>query len=187
MTRALSGPDTPFMAAVEDLLVRLEAIALGEAAVEVRVTLVGGVAVHVHTAARVSIDVEACYSHRLPLPSDLAVTWVDAGRERLLRLDTNFAASIALMHPDAEHDAQALGRIGRFDVRVLTPLDLCVTKVGRWAGHDPDDVRALAARSLLVATEVDARAREALGYFVGNVRPIEHNLRDALAVIAARS
>ncbi len=117
------------------------------------------------------------------LPPDLAVTWTDGQRERLLRLDSNFVSSIALLHSEAEVEAQCVGTIGRFDVRVLTPTDLCVSKIGRWRGPDADDVTALARFGLLDAPAVERRAREAMDYFVGNLRPLEFNLSDALEII----
>ena len=92
-------------------------------------------------------------------------------------------SAIALLHPDAERDAQPIGRVGRLEVCVLTPLDLAVTKVGRWFGHDESDVRELAARGLLDPGTLAARTREALDYTIGDGRRIELNLRDALEIV----
>lgn len=182
--RRLSGPDTPFMQAVESLLERIDASLPAEFNETVSTVLVGGVAVHVHTAARVSGDLQAIHGRRLLLPPDLVVTYVDRdGRERSLHLDTNFAASIALLHPDAERDARALGRTGRLEVGVLNAVDLAVTKIGRWLGNDEGDVRELAIRGLLDPASLSARAEEVLGYFIGDLTRIRYNLRGALEIV----
>ncbi|MBI5365403.1 MAG: hypothetical protein HZA54_00075 [Planctomycetes bacterium] len=172
------------MHAVEALLARIDALLPAEFTESVPTVLVGGVAVHVHTAARVSGDLEAVHGRRLLLPPDLAVTYIGPdGHERLLHLDTNFAAAIALLHPEAEREALPLGRVGRLDVRVLTPIDLAVSKIGRWLGNDEADVRELAARGLLNATALDRRTRGALGYFIGDLGRVELNLGDALEIV----
>lgn len=54
------------------------------------------------------------------------------------------------------------------DVRVLTPLDLAVSKLGRFPDQEQADIAALACRGLIDATSVESRATEALGGYVGN-------------------
>jgi len=172
------------MRAVTALLGRIDAGLPAEFSEVVPTVLVGGVAVHVHTATRVSRDLEAIYGRRLLLPPDLVTHYLDGeGRERSLHLDTNYHSSIALLHPDAERDALPLGRVGRLDVRVLTPVDLAVSKIGRWLGNDEADVRELAVRGLLDPIRLESRSRDALQYFVGNMGRIEANLEDALEVV----
>jgi hypothetical protein len=66
---------------------------------------------------------------------------------------------------------------------VLSPLDLAVSKIGRWLGNDMSDIRQLAAAGLINAADVEARCNEALDYYIGNLEMIRYNLRDAFEVI----
>lgn len=177
-------PDTAFMEAATEVFRRL-GTALGPLSVQVRAILVGGVAVHVYTRARVSADVDAIFSHRVLVPGDIVVSWDDAGHRRLLTFDPNFVHALALMHPDAERDALSLGVevSAGLSLWVLTPTDLAIRKLARWHGRDQSDVEALARAGLLSAATVRARADEALRYYVGDPRWIRLNLDDACATI----
>jgi len=184
-TAAPSLPDTPFMAAVLEVIRRIERTIPEDFQGRIKAVLVGGAAVHVHTAARVSHDVEAVFDHRILLPGNIVVRYRDEDGEAAVALDTNYASEVALLHPDAMDDAPFLARVGRIDVHVLHPVDLAVTKIGRWQGNDAADVAALARAGLLDREAVARRTREALSYFVGGTGMIEHNLRDALESIPA--
>jgi hypothetical protein len=48
------------------------------------------------------------------------------------------------------------------DVRVLAPIDLAISKVGRLSDHDRADIVDLAANGLLGPALFEARATEAL-------------------------
>lgn len=68
----------------------------------VRMFIAGGAAVHFYTAARVTSDVDATFSHRLLLPQDLEVVWRDKqGIGRVLYFDRQYNDTFGLMHEDA--------------------------------------------------------------------------------------
>ncbi|HYD97944.1 MAG TPA: hypothetical protein VEH84_01050 [Alphaproteobacteria bacterium] len=180
----MQGPKTAFMAAVEQLIAAMDAQTPPGFTGTIDAVLVGGVAVHFHTASRVSKDLKAIFNRRIIFPSDLHVAYRDGGgRQRLLRFDTHYNPTLALMHPDADRDAVPVGRVGRFLVKVLTPLDLAVSKIGRWAGNDADDVAALAGAGLLRPEALASRANEAVDYYIGDAARLRHNLRDALELV----
>jgi len=184
----LIGTDTPFMKAVLSLFDDLDKSLPASFTGEIEATLVGGAAVHLHTGYRVSDDTEAIFSRKMLLPSDLVIHYVDAGGARkAVHLDTNYSSSIALLHPDYEQGAQAFVKRGRFKLKVLSPLDLAVTKIGRFLGNDADDIVALTRHGLLSADEVEERAREAIGYYIGDTTRVEYNLRDALELIRSNT
>lgn len=178
-------PGTPYMDAVLEILRRIDHSIPASFKGTVTTYLLGGVAVHIYTGWRVSKDVDATFSHRVLVPQALSVRYDDGGTHRTVRFDSNFTQVIALLHPDWEQDAIPLGIVGRFDFRVITPTDLAVSKVGRFAGNDADDIRELAAAGWLDADAVEARCREALDFYVGDTTMVRHNLDDALEAIRA--
>jgi len=177
---------TPFLSAVAELLRRIEETIPAAYQHSIEVILVGGVAVHVWTNVRTSADAEAVFSHRMIFPRQLVARYKDIeGSPQAVRFDTNYASTISLLHPDFASDAVAIGTIGRFDVRILSPVDLAVSKIGRYSERDAGDIAALAAAGLLSAPILEARCREALAHYVGDPTMIEFNLRDALETISA--
>ncbi len=178
-------PDTPYMDAVLEILRRIDGTIPENFRGTVTAYLLGGAAVHIHTGWRVSKDVDATFSHRILMPQSLSVRYDDDGIHRTVRFDNNFTAVIALLHPDWEKDAIPLGTVGRFALQVITPTDLAVSKVGRFAGNDADDIRELALAGRLDADAVKARCLEALDFYVGDTTMVMHNLADALDVIRA--
>ena len=152
----------------------------------VQAILVGGAAVHIHTGARVSNDVEAVFSRRILLPQDLLIRYTDEnGLPRQLVYDYNYFSEIALMHPDYDQDALPLGPLPNapLTLAVLSPIDLAVSKLARFQDQDRQDILALAQRGLLNGPALRQRAQEALDYYVGDTRWIQHHLADALMLI----
>jgi hypothetical protein len=150
----------------------------------VNVYLAGGMAVHLYTASRVTTDVDAEFGSRIFIPNDLIVdvTLEDGTRESVY-FDTNYNASFALMHEDYLDDAIALDLgIEQIRLHVLSPLDLAVSKIARFADNDKEDIAELVRRGLTTANEIEQRATSALGGYVGGLAMLRLNLRDAVAL-----
>ncbi|MDO9015685.1 MAG: hypothetical protein Q8S73_33825 [Deltaproteobacteria bacterium] len=148
--------------------------------------VVGGTAVHFYSPLRVSSDVEAIFSHRLLLPPDLVLRWTDDdGASRTLVYDPGFFRDLALIHPDHERDAVDLDIVlsGRLRVRVLSPVDLALSKLARWGARDQSDVETLARAGLLTVEALRARAEEALSYFVGDTRWVRMHIEQAATIV----
>lgn len=145
----------------------------------VRMVIAGGMAVHLYTAARVTTDVDAEFSKRILLPSDLMVV---TGEGNMLYLDPNYNSTFALMHEDYLDDAVPVP-LGTelVHVHVLSPVDLIVSKIARYSDPDKDDIASLIARFHMTAQQIETRAEEALGGYVGNTDYLRMNLRDVLA------
>ena len=162
----------------------------GNSLLPVRMFIAGGAAVHFYTAARVTSDVDATFSRRLLLPPDLEVMWRDGdGKARMLYFDRQYNDTFGLMHENAYEDSvpfesSAINR-KRIDVRVLAPVDLAVSKIARFADHDQDDIKSLAAAGLLDAKALRQRATESLGYYVGNLAPVKTSIRLACELAEA--
>lgn len=175
---------TPFMEAVRALFDR-EAAKFETPPARVGVYLAGGAGVHFWTRRRVSGDVDAEFTQRY-LPGDEMLVFKDvAGEERGVYIDRQYNPMFALMHEDYRDRAvpagPALGGAPVFDIRVLAPVDLAISKLARWSPTDQEDVSALAEAGLLDADELEVRAREALVSAIGmNPRMVEINLNEAL-------
>jgi len=181
-----------YLEALAALLARIGA-AIGELPKElrpVRMFIAGGAAMHCYTGARVSLDVDAVYSHRISLPQDLAVAWRDAdGKARYLYLDTQYNDTLGPLHEDAHADAVRLKLPGvvtrNLEPRLLAPNDLAISKLGRFSPVDRSDIEALAREGLLKVRVFRVRAQSALGGFVGNTERLAGTIDIACRLIEA--
>jgi hypothetical protein len=142
-------------------------------------------AVHLYVASRVTGDVDIEFSRRMILPDDLAVeVALEDGRPQLLYLDTNYNPTFALMHEDYQDDAIPVDLgTGRLRVRVLSPVDLAVSKVARLADCDRRDIEALARHGLVGPEDLEARARGALVNYVGGQAILLKKLDMAITIV----
>jgi hypothetical protein len=181
-----------YVAAFRELAARIAA-ALGQVPAEalpIQMYVAGGAALHFHTGSRVSVDVDAVFSRRIALPADLEVAYRDEdGNARLLYFDTQYNDTLALMHEDARDDSLPLALDGIdpriLDVRILTPLDLAVSKLARFAAVDRADIAALASRGLITGRDLRVRALEALEGYVGDTARLRGHVASAEKIIAA--
>ena len=136
---------------LRELLRRLsERLALSR---PLRVYLAGGMAVHLYTGSRVTTDVDAEFGSRIFVPSDLVVdiTLEDGARESV-HFDTNYNATFALMHEDYLDDAIPLDLgLENIHLHVVSPLDLAVSKIARFAAIDREDIATLVRLGLVSA------------------------------------
>jgi hypothetical protein len=158
-------------------------------ALPIRMYIAGGAALHFYTGARISEDVDASFSHRIALPENLEVAYRDAdGRARVLYFDRNYNDTFALMHEDAQDDSKPLEIKGIdpevLDVRLLSPVDLAVSKLARFSSQDRDDIVALARHRLIDAASLRKRAEEALGGYVGDTGRLKGSIDIACRIIA---
>jgi hypothetical protein len=150
----------------------------------INVYLAGGMAVHLYTACRVTTDVDAEFGSRVFIPSDLIVdVTLEDGTRQSVYFDTNYNSSFALMHEDYLDDAIALD-LGMAHIRlhVLSPLDLAVSKIARFADNDKEDIAELVRLKLTTADAIEQRATSALGGYVGGLAMLRLNLQDAVAL-----
>jgi Nucleotidyltransferase of unknown function (DUF6036) len=180
-----------YVAAFREIVARISA-ALVDApkrALPVHMYVAGGAAMHLYTGERVSKDIDAVFSHRIALPGDLEISYRDAdGAARLLYFDHQYNDTLSLMHEDAREDSVALSLEGIdpavLDVRLLSPLDLAVTKIGRFAEHDREDIGALARRKLIRSKPLRKRAEDALVAYVGNTDWVHGSIQAACRMVA---
>lgn len=163
---------------------------LPKRALPVGMYVAGGAALHLYIGERVSRDIDAAFSRRIVLPENLEVAYRDAdGAARLLYFDRQYSDSLALLHEDAYDDSIPLALEGSdatvLDVRLLSALDLAVTKVGRFSSQDRADIEALARRGLIGSAALKRRAQEALRGHVGDTARVEGSIDLACRIVAA--
>lgn len=159
-------------------------------ALPIRMYVAGGAALHFHTGERVSVDVDAVFSRRIALPDGLDVAYRDEdGAARLLYFDRQYNDALGLLHEDAHDDSIPLTLDGIdpgvLDVRILTPIDLAVSKVGRFSEQDRADIASLARRGLVNPSRFEMRALAALEAYVGDTQRLRGNIASAVKIIAA--
>jgi hypothetical protein len=154
----------------------------------IRMYVAGGAALHLLTGARVSEDVDAVFSKRVLFNEEIEVSYRDPdGRARLLYLDRNYNDTLGLLHEDAHQDSQPVAFPGidkkLIDVRVLSPIDLAVSKLSRFADQDREDILLLAREGLIDATSLRKRAEQALAGYVGDLNPVRNSIDIACRLI----
>lgn len=157
-------------------------------ALPIRMYIAGGTALHFYTGERVSNDVDAAFSRRIALPENLDVAYADVdGAARLLYFDRNYNDTLGLLHEDAYDDSLPLVLPGvdarLLEVRLLSPLDLAVSKLGRFSSQDRDDITALARHGLIDAHTLRLRAEEAVAGYVGDTARLRATIEIACRIV----
>jgi hypothetical protein len=169
--------DPAYWRAFAELMSRIEAALGNYKGPPVPVYVAGGAASHIYTGSRLSADVDATLGRRLLLPDDLQVMYKTGdGKHHTLYFDRQYNDTLGLMHEDAHEDSVPIDVPGvnrkRLDVRVLSPVDLAVSKLARYADPDKEDIKALARAGLLDSRKLRRRAEEALAGYIGRVKDV---------------
>ena len=154
----------------------------------IRMYVAGGAALHFFTGARMSRDIDAAFSHRIVLPDDLEVSYPDAdGIAQILFVDRQYNDSFALMHEEAYDDSVPFSLKGVdpqiLDVRLLSALDLAVSKISRFSHQDREDILTLAKRGLIKTDALRRRAEAAAAAYVGNQNSLQTSIKLACALV----
>ena len=102
------------------------------------------------------------------------------GAARLLYFDRQYNDTLGLMHESAHKDSVPLSLDGVdrrvIDARLLTPLDLAISKIGRLSDQDRDDIALLARRGLVDPMKLRKRAQEAAAGYVGDMERLRNSI-----------
>lgn len=174
--------ETALAGALRDVLQQLEQRVTF--AGPVTVYLAGGMAVHLYTGVRVTTDIDAEFAVARFIPPPVGTDVVlEDGQRKHVYLDTNYNASFALLHEDYDVDAVPAGmHFSHLVLKVLSPTDLAVSKIARFAPNDQEDIAALVNAGLTDAAAIQQRAEAAISSYVGDQRMLRHNLNDAIAL-----
>lgn len=179
-----------FLAAFREVAARIASTLthLPKRALPIKMYVAGGAAVHLYTGQRLSDDIDASFSHRIALPENLEVAYPGAdGAAQLLYFDRQYNDTLGLLHEDAYDDSQQLTLdsvdSAVLDVRLLSPLDLAVSKLGRFSDQDRDDILALAKLKLIESNGLRARAQAALAGYVGDIKRVQGSIEVACRIL----
>jgi hypothetical protein len=179
-----------YVAAFREIINRIASSLAGlpERALPIRMYVAGGAALHMYTGERVSRDIDATFSHRIALPENLEVAYRDAdGAARLLYFDRQYNDTLGLMHEDAQDDSVPLAiegvDSGVVEVRLLSALDLAVSKIGRFSSQDRDDIATLARHKLITSAKLRQRAEDAMVGYVGETTRLQGSIELAVRIV----
>ena len=185
-----SAARAEYVAAFREIAARIAATlaALPTQVLPIKMYVAGGAALHFYTGARTSLDIDAVFSHRVALPENLKVAYSDAdGAACTLYFDHQYNESFGLLHDDAHDDSVLLTLDGIdnkvLEVRLLSALDLAVSKVGRLAEHDRSDIEALALRGLFSSQQFRERAGAAALGCVGDLTRLHTSIKIATRIV----
>lgn len=182
--KTVAAPDSIFTDAVRRLIRTVEATLPASFTGTVRCHIVEGCAVHLYTGYRASEDLDALFRPGVVLAETPVVTYTDeGGKPAAIVLDRNYTDVLAVMHPDWVEDCWEWERFGRVEAVVISPVDLAVSKVARFADSDRLAIVHLAGAGLLEAGVFEGRVREAMEYYVGDTRFVRYNVAEAAEVI----
>ncbi len=180
---------TEYVEAFKEIVRRISRSLTGvqRGSLPVRMYVAGGAAMHLMTGERVSEDIDAVFSRRMALPENLEVAYRDAdGTARLLYFDRQYNDTLGLMHENAHEDSVPLVLEGidrrTIDVRLLSPLDLAVSKIGRLSDQDRDDIALLVRRGLVRPSRLRKRADEAAAGYVGDLDRLRNSIDIAVRI-----
>lgn len=145
----------------------------------------GGCALHLHTNARGSsdLDIELEAMERIS-PNELVLALdevffddPETGPSSIV-FDPNFTPTLAPLHEDYQEDAIWLNRNEEDSpiwVYLVQKVDLAVSKLGRYGDQDIDDIHMLFDHGLSIE-EFKNRAEKARKYFPGNLDRLTGNI-----------
>lgn len=137
----------------------------------VKAYLFGGCALHIHTKARGSNDIDVEFSSAKWLTgkdivfSHQYVTYQDESGRKLVSIDRQFTPMLGPLHEDYQENAirlQTKQNDSPLWIYVVTAEDLAVSKLGRYSDQDRADILTLLKQGKITASGFRNRAEEAL-------------------------
>lgn len=110
----------------------------------------------------------------------------DKGQEQQLTLDDTFTPTLGLLHEDYIERAVPLleSPESLLWVYLVSPIDLALSKLVRFADHDREDIIALANANCITAQTLNKQADDALPGYIGNVDMLKINIQEAIESIS---
>jgi hypothetical protein len=154
----------------------------------IRMYIAGGAALNLLTGERVTEDIDATFSKKVLFRDEVQVSYRDAdGRARVMYLDRNYNDTLGLLHEQAYEDSKPVDVPGvdkkLVEVRVLTAVDLAVSKLARFTDQDRADIELLAKKGLVNSAAVRQRAEQALQGYVGDLDSVRTSIALACRLI----
>lgn len=192
------APTSPFGKAILDFFNILEPVYSSGTCGQFEVIVFGGCAVHIHTQARGSADIDAEIasfgkadrSEILALLDEEAYVFADdSGVQRTLERDAKFNTTLAPIHEDyPDRVVRLYSEMSNPNIRVFiaSAVDVAITKLGRFGHQDQEDILELLSLPSVSVTEFERLAKEAIDYSIGDKNRFLGNLDWILRAHATR-
>lgn len=180
---------TPYLKAVKDIIECIGDFHSQTLDSPLQIILAGDAAMHIHTGRDPLDDVEMIYSHALYVPPDLGASYLSYDNEpAYVYFDSGFNTAHLLLSPGYECRALAFEMMEHriIDVSVLSPMDLAVTKIGRFNFRDRIDLKRLIEDRLVTgAEELEQLTIAAIKHIFGHEAKLKANLDEVLCWMAS--
>ena len=135
----------------------------------VKAYLTGGGAVHYYSNKRVSDDIDLIMQYVVKIPDDLFVTWINEdGMIEEVHYDYTYNSTFGLLHENYEDRATNLAIIdGKFEINLLSPEDLIISKLVRFASKDEEDIKDIIKTGKVNKEKLYELAKDAINVGVG--------------------
>ena len=132
--------------------------------IPVKAYLTGGAAIHYYCNSRVSDDVDLIMQHAVKIPEDLFVVWLnEKGILEQVHYDYTYNSTLGLLHEDYEDRATQMITIDeKFEINLLSPVDLIISKLSRFAQNDEEDIMNIIKTGLVDKQELYKLATDAI-------------------------
>lgn len=111
----------------------------------------------------------------------------EEGCARVVYFDMNYNTALALLRPDFDEDAyQVRGaefENKKLELRILSPVDLAVSKISRFEDNDREDIAELARHGLVQGTALQERTMQTLDFYIGDQTIPLVNLKQAVQIV----
>ena len=171
------NPADPMMSALSEFLLMMDATL--PAKQDVHFYLSGGMVVYLYTGCQRTFYIEGEFNRKVYISDGLSLVYRDeANKERLVRFNKNDNTRFNLMHPNYKQDAVLLPftQLQNMQVHALSALDLCVSKISRLSPIDIEDIQSFVRAGHFTAAALEARAREALVDYIGDLKQYRDNI-----------
>ncbi len=130
------------------------------------------------------INIDTMFSHNIHIPQDLNVFYIDEKNEaQIIQFDYTYSPTFGLLHPDFTKRIVPLveNSCRNIQINVLSPVDLAITKLSRFAEREQEDIQQLINCELLNDQVLfESLVEDTLSYYIGNDSMIRYNLDDVL-------
>jgi hypothetical protein len=151
----------------------------------VKAYLTGGGAVHYYCNSRVSDDVDLIMQYTVKIPEDLFVVWLNKeGTLEQVHYDYTYNSTFGLLHEDYEDRAVHMITIeGKFEIYLLSPEDLIISKLIRFAQNDEEDIQNIIKTGKVDKKLLYELAKDAISVGVGFQKNyVEINLEQVMEI-----
>lgn len=151
--------------------------------VPVKAYLTGGGAVHYYCNSRVSDDIDLIMQFSVNIPENLFVVWMnEEGMLEQVHYDHTYNSTFGLLHEDYEDRAVHMITIDdKFEIYLLSPEDLIISKLIRFAQNDEEDIRNIIATGRVDKDLLYVLATDAIDVGVGFQRKfVKINLEEVM-------